>query len=35
MPRKVYKPEEIIAKLRQVEVLTSNQSSLQKTGVSQ
>ena len=23
MPRKIYKPEEIIAKLRQVEVLTS------------
>ncbi|HVE20400.1 MAG TPA: hypothetical protein VNC39_00345 [Acidocella sp.] len=23
MPRKIYKPEEIIAKLRQVEILTS------------
>ena len=23
MPRKIYKPEEIVAKLRQVEVLTS------------
>jgi hypothetical protein len=27
MPRKIYKPEEIIAKLRQVEVLTSQSKS--------
>ena len=27
MPRKIYKPEEIIAKLRQVEVLTSQAQS--------
>jgi transposase-like protein len=37
MPRKIYKPEEIIAKLRQVEVLTSQGKSavdaIRSTGV--
>ena len=28
MPRKIYKPEEIITKLRQVEVLTSQGQSM-------
>jgi putative transposase len=28
MPRKIYKPEEIISKLRQVEVLTSQSKSV-------
>ena len=27
MPRKIYKPEEIVAKLRQVDVLTSQERS--------
>jgi putative transposase len=37
MPRKIYKPEEIIAKLRQVEVLTSQSKpvidAIRSTGV--
>ena len=31
MPRKIYKPEEIIAKLRQVEILTSQGKSAADT----